>query len=237
MKINDIAWILAVKFADVVISEVSDPLYEDPIKLRDARLRLPIALRFIDLDKFKIVKSINKRVYDIAFIARLEPEKGLPEFICGVKLLYKEGLRPRILVGGSGSLLNLANKVLKNLGAKPIRYIPHREMPNVLNDIKILVLPSKKEGVPTILLEALACGVIPVASKVGGIPWLLKTARSGILLDKPSCTSVYQALKYLSTLEPRLLEEMSRRSRIFAEKHLSLNSAIGRYRMLEERFL
>jgi len=234
MKISDIAWIVAVKLADVVISEVIDPLYEDPIKLKYARLRLPIALRFIDLDKFRITKPINKRVYDIAFIARLEPEKGLPEFICGVKLLYREGLRPRILVGGSGSLLSLAKIALKDLDARPIQYISHKEMPNVLNDVKILVLPSKKEGVPTILLEALACGVIPVASKVGGIPWLLKTARTGILLNKPSCSSIYQALKCLLTLEPPLLEEISRRGRLFAEKYLSLGSAIVRYRILEE---
>jgi len=234
MKISTIAWILAIKFADIVISEVSNPLYEDPIKLRHARLRLPIALRFIDLDRFKIIKSINERAYDIAFIARLEPEKGFPEFICGIKLLYKEGLRPRILVGGSGSLLSLAEKALKNLDAKLLKYIPHEEMPNVLNDVKILVLPSKREGVPTILLEALACGVIPIASKVGGIPWLLKTARTGILLDKPSCSSVYQALESLLTLEPQLLEEMSRRGRVFVEKCLSLNSAINRYWILKE---
>jgi len=234
MKICDVVWILAVKFADIVISEVSDPLYEDPIKLRYARLRLPIALRFIDLDKFRVIKPINRRVYDIAFIARLEPEKGLPEFICGIKLLYKEGLKPRILVGGEGSLLSLAKEALKNLDVKLVQYIPHKEMPNVLNDVKILVLPSKKEGVPTILLEALACGVIPVASKVGGIPWVIEKAQTGLLLNTPSCNSIYRALKVLLALKPNELERLSIKGRTFAEKYLSINGAINRHALLKK---
>jgi glycosyltransferase involved in cell wall biosynthesis len=103
----------------------------------------------------------------------------------------------------------------------------------ILNDIKVLVLPSKREGVPTILLEALACGVIPIVSKIGGTPWLLNTAQTGVLLDAPSCGAVYNALKMLLNIPLEDLSEMSRIGRLFAEKYLSLDRAINRYRILK----
>jgi glycosyltransferase involved in cell wall biosynthesis len=235
MKLERISTILAIKLADVVISEIIEPEYEDPLKLRYSRWRLPIALRFIDLDKFRIVKPINERTYDVGFIARLERKKGLPEFLCAIKLLYREGYSPRIIVGGGGSLLEHTKKFLSEnkIEARVLDYIPHNEIPTLLNDIKILVLPSKKEGVPTILLEALACGVIPVASKVGGIPWLLNSADTGILLDKPTCLLLYRALKTLLTLNTSEMEKLSDKGRRFIEKYLSLQSAIMRYRALK----
>jgi len=225
----------AIKLANIVISEIMDPRYEDPIKLMHSRLRLPIALRFIDLDKFKIIKPINERTYDVGFIARLEPEKGLPEFLCAIKLLHMEGYKLRVFVGGGGSLLEYAKRFFyeNNIYAKVVDYIPHCEIPNVLNEIKILVLPSRKEGVPTILLEALACGVIPSASKIGGIPWLLNSAQTGILLNGPTCGVLYRTLKILLTLNSSELEELSNRGRKFAEKYLNLYNATMRYRILK----
>jgi glycosyltransferase involved in cell wall biosynthesis len=235
MEIEKISAGFAMKLADIVISEIMEPEYEDSVKLKYSRLRLPIALRFIDLDKFKIIKPINVRVYDVGFIARLEQEKGVLEFLCAIKLLHMEGYRSRVLVGGSGSLLRYIKRFFSEnkIDARILDYIPHSEIPRVLNEIKILVLPSKKEGVPTILLEALASGVIPVASKVGGIPWLFNTAQTGMLLDIPSCNSVYNALKSLLNLPLNELSEISRKGRLFAEKYLGLDRAISRYRVLK----
>jgi glycosyltransferase involved in cell wall biosynthesis len=235
MNIQTVFTILSLKLADVVISEVVESRYEDPIKLKYSRLRLPIALRFVDLERFRIVKPINERTYDVGFIARLEPEKGLPEFLCAIKLLDMEGRRLRIFIGGGGSLLEYTKKfVYKNIDTTIRSYIPHREITRILNEIKIFVLPSKREGVPTILLEALACGVIPIASKVGGIPWLLNTAGVGVLLDSPTCTSIYRALKTLLTLDYVELKKLSNRGREFIERYLSLHSAIKRYQVLKE---
>ena len=235
MKLQSITTVLALKLADVVISEIIEPEYEDPLKLRYSRWRLPIALRFVDLDKFKMVKPINERTYDVGFIARLEQEKGLPEFLCAIKLLYMEGYYLHVLVGGGGSLLEYARKFFSEhkIEARVLDYIPHHEIPRILNDIKVLVLPSKKEGVPTILVEALACGVIPVASKVGGIPWLFNIGGVGVPLDSPTCVSIFKALKTILTLDEAGLKNLSNKGREFAEKYLSLHSAIKRYRVLK----
>jgi glycosyltransferase involved in cell wall biosynthesis len=234
MNILDFSFIMAIKLADVVITEIIDPVFEDPIKLKHARTRLPIALRFIDIERFKVLKTINERKYDIGFIGRLEPEKGLQEFIRAIKILYVKGYDPHVLIAGGGSLINLARKVSNEINATVLSYVPHNQMPGLYNEVKILVLPSKKEGVPTVLLEALACGVIPVVSKVGGIPWLIQKANVGIIMDDPCYKSIYSALEYLLNLKPEELENLSQKSRKFIENYFAINKAIARYSVLRE---
>jgi len=234
MNILDFSLITAIKLADVVITEIIDPAFEDPTKLKHARTRLPIALRFIDIERFKKLKTINERKYDIGFIGRLEPEKGLHEFIRAIRILNAKGYNPHVLIAGGGSLINIAENFLNKINATVLSYIPHNQMPDLYNEVKILVLPSKKEGVPTVLVEALACGVIPVVSKVGGMPWLIQKANAGIMLDELYYKSIYNALEYLLNLKPEELEDISQKSRKFIEDYFAINKAIRRYSVLRK---
>jgi glycosyltransferase involved in cell wall biosynthesis len=234
MLVWRLTYTLAVKLADAVITEIIDPMFEDPIKLKYSRIRLPIALRFIDIERFNILKPVDEREYGIGFVGRLEPEKGLPEFVLSIKLLYLKGYRPRVIIVGGGSLYNFAKRELNQFGVNVLSYVPHDQMPNIYNSMKILVLPSKKEGVPTVLLEALACGVIPVVSKVGGMPWVVKRAGSGIILDNPSIASIFTALSQLLSLEPEKLRDLSLKGRKFVEEYFSLEKAVSRYSLLRK---
>ncbi|UNQ73155.1 glycosyltransferase family 4 protein [Infirmifilum sp. NZ] len=225
---------LAIRLSDAVITEIIDPSFEDPIKLRYSKIRLPLALRFIDVKKFNIIKQITDRFYDIGFVGRLEREKGIDLLIPALKSLYKEGLMPRVVIVGDGSLRNIVEASLSNLHVDVMSYVPHEKLPYIYNKMKIIILPSRKEGVPTVLLEALACGVIPVASRVGGIPWLIRKANTGILLDDLSYHSIAKALKYLLGLDVMRLKEMSQNGRNFIEKFLVLEEAVRRYSLIKK---
>lgn len=232
MHLSRLVFALAIKLADLVITEIVDPRYEDPIKLKYSRLRLPIALRFIDYQRFNIKKPIIERKYDIGFVGRLEPEKGIREFVLAVKNLYTKRQNIRILIVGSGSLTNFVRKSLSGLHVDIFSYVPHNKMPEVYNEIKFLVLPSKKEGIPTVLLEALACGVIPVVSKVGGMPWLIQKAGVGVVLQDTHFKSIVKILEYLLSLSSKELCGISHKCRIFIEKHFMLTDAVNRYLIL-----
>jgi len=233
-RLLSIIYILAIKFADVTLTEIVDVMYEDPVKLKYSKTRLPIALRFIDTEKFTIIRPISERPYDLGFVGRFEKEKGLHDFVIAIKMLYGRGMKPHVLIVGSGSLAYFMRKNLQELNnVKIISYVPHKEMPDIYNKIKILVLPSRKEGVPTVLLEALACGVIPVVSKVGGMPWLIQRVGVGVLLDNFSSKFIVNALEYLLSLGLEELNEMSQRCSRFIKEHFTLDRAVARYKLLK----
>jgi glycosyltransferase involved in cell wall biosynthesis len=64
--------------------------------------------------------------------------------------------------------------------------ISHNELPAYYNMADLLALPSKMEGVPMVILEALACGRPILATAVGGIPDLLVNGKNGVLMNEGS---------------------------------------------------
>ena len=56
------------------------------------------------------------------------------------------------------------------------------EIPELLQRVDVLVLPSRKEGLPNVCLEAMASGVVVVATAVGGVPELIRHGANGILV-------------------------------------------------------
>ena len=62
--------------------------------------------------------------------------------------------------------------------------LPLHEVASLMRKAQLLCLPSHAEGTPNCVMEALACGLPVVATKVGGIPDIVETNQTGILVDK-----------------------------------------------------
>jgi glycosyltransferase involved in cell wall biosynthesis len=77
-----------------------------------------------------------------------------------------------------------------------------------LSRAKIYVNVSGQEGVPLAMLEAMACGVVPVVTAVGGVPSVIQDGINGCLLESPADPSLIakQILHLLHT--PEILEKM-----------------------------
>lgn len=110
----------------------------------------------------------------ILYAGNLVPVKGLDVLLEALALLARGGQRFRCALVGEGPLrealpsraaeLGLADRV-RLVGARPLE-----ELPVWYRAADLVVLPSRSEGVPNVLLEAAACGTPFVASSVGGIP-------------------------------------------------------------------
>jgi len=59
---------------------------------------------------------------------------------------------------------------------------PHEEMAKWMNSADIFVLPSRSEGTPVVILEALSCGIPVIASRIGGCPDVIKDGKTGYLV-------------------------------------------------------
>jgi glycosyltransferase involved in cell wall biosynthesis len=192
---------------------------------------------FLDFDKFKIKKKIDKRENLVGYIGRLSEEKGTLNFVKAIPMVLEKENKITFLVGGDGQLRaeieryiseeNLKDKV------KLVGWIPHDELPEHLNELKLLVIPSYTESGPIIALEAMACGTPILATRVGHILNMVEDGETGFLMENnsPECIAknIERALNYPS------LDEIAKNARELVGREFTYKTAVEMFRkVLEE---
>jgi len=131
-----------------------------------------------DNDKFD-VKSI-------LFIGNLIKTKGVYELITAAEKFACRAEKCHFHFLGNGPERAALENIVLQKGLQDIvtfhGVINHADVATFIQKSHLLVLPSYQEGVPNVIMEAFACGVPVVATKVGGIPEVL-TQQNGVLLD------------------------------------------------------
>ena len=152
------------RLADALVSECSYMLKENN---QDLPKKSGVANLPVDLDSFSRKKSFDQRRYDLGYFGTLDQRRGVVHLINAINMVIKNKNTLSVLIGGNGDLKEeIDHMILKNNLGKNIQivdWIPDENFPDYLNSIKVFVLPSSLEGLPNIVLEAMACGtVVPV---------------------------------------------------------------------------
>lgn len=120
----------------------------------------------------------------LLYVGRLSAEKDLGTLLeAAAKLLARFDLAV-VMVGEGPERVTLEARA-KTLGV-PLTLMPfmdHRELPRLYTRARVFVLPSRTEGHPKVLLEAMSCGVPCVASNVGGSRAILTDGETGLLFE------------------------------------------------------
>ncbi|GGJ41712.1 colanic acid biosynthesis glycosyltransferase WcaL [Sphingopyxis bauzanensis] len=121
----------------------------------------------------------------LVFVGRLSPEKGLFGLLDALAVLKASGAAFELVVVGDGPLNATIQARVGDLGLfERVQFVGGLPEAGTLAEIAradILVLPSLMEGLPVVLIEALALGRPVVASRVAGIPELIEEGESGYL--------------------------------------------------------
>ena len=115
-----------------------------------------------------------------------------------------------------------------------VRFLGFREdVSDILPVLDLFVLPSISEGLPNVILEAMACSVPVLASLVGGIPEAVKHNYSGILVSAGDSNTIRDAMLDLLQHKQKRLK-MGKNGRHVVEDKFSLQKQIREFHLLYE---
>jgi glycosyltransferase involved in cell wall biosynthesis len=201
--------------------------------LEGYRNKILIAPRhFLNFDKFKLEKQFSERDNLVGYIGRLYTERGALEFVNSIPKILNKKRDINFLIGGDGQLRNSIEEIIdkKQLTDKTTitGWIPHEELSRHLNNLKLIVLPSYTEGLPNIMLEAMACGTPVLATAVGGIPDIINNNQTGFLMkdNSPECI----AENVVKILDNPNLEHIANEAKTFVEREFTYDAAVKRYK-------
>jgi glycosyltransferase involved in cell wall biosynthesis len=183
---------------------------------------------FIDSNFFTITTPLPDRPLIIGYIGRLSGEKGIQNFTQALPTILSDQQDLRVFIGGDGPLRDSIIASLQEGGVAAHVNLPgwisHDDLPGYLNQLRLLVLPSYTEGLPNIMLEAMACGTPVLATPVGGIPDIIIDGKTGFIMENnsPECIAE-NVIRALSSPD---LEQIAENGRRFVEEHFTFEETV-----------
>jgi glycosyltransferase involved in cell wall biosynthesis len=132
-------------------------------------------------------------------VARLVPEKDLPTLLQAAALVVRREPGFRLQVAGDGPCLQETQAAIRQLGlGDQVQLLgERRDVPEILRQASLFVLPSRTEGISLTLLEAMACGLPVVATRVGGNAEVVEHGQTGWLVPAGDARQLADAIERL----------------------------------------
>ena len=191
LRLSDVLERISYFFADKLIAY--SPSIVDEIKLHQYSKKVVIARHSPVVDGYRLKNDIVHRENVVGYIGRLSEEKGILNLVHAIPEVLSKRNDVTFLIVGEGSLEDTVGTYVDAhaLSGKVslTGWIPHNELPDCFARLKLLVVPSYTEGLPAVIIEAMACGTPVLATPVGAVPDVLKDKETGFLLNdnSPAC--------------------------------------------------
>lgn len=206
------------------------------LKIQKFKNKIVVAYyNFVDFEKFRIKTKYSKRKEIIGFIGRLSEEKGILNLIRIFPRILKEYPDLKLFIIGDGHLKSEVFKYVKanklNQNIIIFGWLAQAKIPDILNELKLLVLPSfGGEGLPMVVIEAMACGTPVLVTPVGSIPEFVQDGKNGFIVTSNSAENIEKAV--ISTLQRKDMEKIIRTARMYAQKKFYYLAAAERYKFI-----
>jgi len=130
----------------------------------------------------------------ILYVGRLESVKGVQYLIRAMKRVHDKIPDARLIIIGDGKERDMLEALSIQLGIQKYVQIggevPHEKVLSFMQQADVFVLPSLSEGFPMVIIEALACGLPIVASRVGGVPEIITNDTNGYLVEAKDAETI-----------------------------------------------
>jgi glycosyltransferase involved in cell wall biosynthesis len=190
----------------------------------------------IDLTRFAYTGSCPGG--PAVLVARLVPEKDLPTLLQAAALVVRREPTFRLQVAGDGPCMTEARLTIQDLDLQDhVQLLGEcRDVPAVLRQASLFVMSSRTEGISLTLLEAMACGLPIVATRVGGNTEVVQDGQTGWLVPAGDVQELANAVERLW----RNVEEAQQFGRAGRERvvqHFDVQRMVSQYEDLYREVL
>jgi glycosyltransferase involved in cell wall biosynthesis len=167
----------------------------------------------------------------ILYVGRLVPEKGGPVLVDAVAQLPARGVPVRVRMVGGGELMEPLCRQIEQGGLtgriELIGPVGQDDLANHYHWADVFVLPSFQEGLPVVLMEAMATELPVVTTQIAAISELVVDGQMGRVLPPGRSDALAEALAELAA-DPQLRRDMGRRGRAAVQREFTSDrSAAG----------
>jgi glycosyltransferase involved in cell wall biosynthesis len=187
----------------------------------------------VDITRFnpaQVDSSSDGREQVVICVSGLRYEKGVDVLLQAWHLVQQQAPQARLIIVGAGSLQFQLECMAKALDiATSVEFTGlQTDVPAQLHRGGLAVLPSRWEGMPNALLEAMACGLPCVATRVSGSEDIIQHGVNGLLVEPEDYQGMAQALLTLLR-DPVLTRKYGQTARKTVERYYSLERIMDKY--------
>jgi len=171
--------------------------------------RLHVLPHSVDVARFSVTGEPKR--WDVVATGQLIRRKRLDVLIDAVAILRERGQLVRVGILGRGPLeAELKERAKQKHVDDLVEFLGFRnDVERVLQQAQVFCLPSAWEGVPFALMEAMACGLVPVMTRVGTIEDWVRPGENGLLVEVGDAPGLAEALcRALSPSGEQLREQV-----------------------------
>lgn len=171
----------------------------------------------------------------IGFVGHIEKHKGILDLEAA--LMQLRDLRPHLLFAGTGSLREGLEARLRAAGisATFLGAVDQHQLGDVYAAIDLLTLPSYCEGLPTVICEAMNCARAVVATRLAGIPEIVRNDVNGFCVEPGDVDALAKHLRVVLT-NPEMRERFETNAYAFAKDHLTWRHNAKQYDTLYHQY-
>jgi glycosyltransferase involved in cell wall biosynthesis len=192
---------------------------DNAVALGIQKSRLHLLPNIVDTEQFKPAERQATDHVRLITVGRLGEEKRIDRFLAILNRLHRQSaIKVKGIIIGDGPLRPQLEHRAQQIGLLP-DVVEFRgaisDMAAAYREADILVLTSDWEGTPNVLLEAMASGLPVVATRVGGVPEIVREDETGKLADAADEDSMAESLRTLIG-NRELQAKMGRQAREYA---------------------
>ncbi|MCI0358142.1 MAG: glycosyltransferase [Planctomycetaceae bacterium] len=219
---------------------VSDGVAQHCLSRGYPREKLVVIPNGVDIDRFSAAKPIplaELGVGDgrkaIVYIGRLDAQKGLDDLLRAFPRVIDALPGHDLLLVGDGPERHALTKLAVQLGISSRVHLAgwRADVPAILAAAELLVLPSRWEGMPNVVLEAMAAGKPVVANRVEGVAELLGPSTSDQCVAPQNGQALGERIIQL-VQNPQIAADLGKRNRERAVEKFSIGAMVAKYEQL-----